>query len=141
MDGMLHGFKLEDPGADVGPYFRENYYSATVQSRAQMDELVQSELSQGKLREVSEKPDCIHAMGAIFKPSGKIRNIADCSRPHQESINSYMTQTFSSLSYKSFDTVTEKLQEGDTMAVTDISSAYRSVLIRPCDCTKQGLSW
>ena len=27
------------------------------------------------------------------------------------------------------------------MAITDISSAYRSVSIRPLDCTYQGLKW
>ena len=52
-----------------------------------------------------------------------------------------MKETFSTFSYKSVDTVVDMLHPGDFMAVTDISNAYRSVLIRPCDRTRQGLSW
>ena len=52
-----------------------------------------------------------------------------------------MTETFSSFSYKSIDTVTSMLCKDDFMAVTNIASAYRSVLIRPCDRTVQGVSW
>ena len=52
-----------------------------------------------------------------------------------------MKETFSTFSYKSIDDVTDMLQAGDFMAVTDIASAYRSVHIRPCDRTRQGLSW
>ena len=141
MDGIMHGFKLVDPGAEVGPYISDNYYSATVGSREEMDVLIQSELAQGKLSVVHVKPECVHAMGAIRKPSGKIRNITDCSRPENLSINSYMEETFSSFSYKSVDTVTSLLDQGDFMAVTDISNAYRSIMIRPCDRTRQGLSW
>ena len=141
MDGILNGFKLVDPGADIEEYVCENYASATVVSQEEMDELIRSEISTGKLTIQQGKPQCVHAMGAIRKQSGKIRNITDCSRPHEQSINNYMSETFLSFKYKSIDTVTSLLVQGDYMAVTDISSAYRSIMIRPCDRTKQGLSW
>ena len=52
-----------------------------------------------------------------------------------------MEQTFSTFSYKSVDLVVDNMSEMDYMAVTDITSAYRSVLIRPCDRSLQGLKW
>ena len=141
MDGVLHGFKLVDPGVEMDSYISENYHSASVQSKDEMDVLIKTELLQGKLKKVIDRPVCVHAMGAIKKSSGKISNITDCSRPEGSSINSFMNETFSTFSYKSVDTVVDMLQPGDSMAVTDISNAYRSVMIRPCDRTKQGLSW
>ena len=81
MDGVLHGFKLVDSEGMVGPYYTENYRSTIVASRDEMDELMATELRQGQMSIVADKPRCIHAMGAIKKPSGKIRNMTDCSKP------------------------------------------------------------
>ena len=141
LDGILHGFKLVDPGADIAEYQNQNYDSAEVSSKEEMDSLIKTELSQGKFAISKDKPVCVHALGAIPKSSGHIRNITDCSRPKGLSVNNYMSETFSTFHYKSMDDVTAKLHQGHFMAITDISSAYRSVPIRPSDRTYQGLKW
>ena len=141
LDGILTGFKLVDPYADIDDYSTDNYYSAAVTSKEALDIMILDEISQGKFTISPEKPKCVHAIGAIPKASGGIRNITDCSRPKGQSINCFMSETFSTFKYKSIDDVTSKLQQGTYMAVTDISSAYRSVPIRPSDRTLQGLQW
>ena len=141
LDGVTTGFKLVNPAANVQGYFSSNYYSASVSSKEEVDEIIQSELSQGKFTITSEKPVCVHAIGGVPKSSGGIRNITDCSRPKGLSINNHMKQTFSSFKYKSMDDVTSKLAYGSFMAITDISSAYRAVPIPPADRVYQGLSW
>ena len=83
----------------------------------------------------------VHGFGAIPKVSGGICNITDCSRPEGSSINSFMAETFSSFKYKSMDDLMAYVNPGTFMAVTDISSAYRAVLVRPSDRTYQGLQW
>ena len=136
LDGIIHGFKLIDPGADLAEYEEGNYYSAAVSSKKEIDYLIKSELSQGKFAISEDKPICVHALGAIPKSSGGIRNITDCSRLKGQSVNNYMCETFSTFHYKSMDDVTAKLLQGHFMAITDISSAYRLVPIRPSDRIK-----
>ena len=58
-------------------------------------------------------------MGAVPKASGGIRNNTDCSRPKGSSINSFRNEFFFTLTYKSLDDVTMKLNHGMFMAVTD----------------------
>ena len=72
---------------------------------------------------------------AVYRP------VTDASRPDGLSINSYMFDTFEHFSYTSIDDVTKVLQPGMFMAVSDISSAYRSIMIRPGDRQYQGLRW
>ena len=88
-----------DPGADIAEYEKENYYSAAVSSKEEMDYLIKSELSQGKFTISEDKPICVHALGAIQKSSGGIRNITDCSRPKGQSVNNYMCETFLTFHY------------------------------------------
>ena len=52
-----------------------------------------------------------------------------------------MDSTFKSFSYNSIDNVSELMTPGCYMAVTDLKSAYRSVLVRPCDRSMQGVIW
>ena len=141
LDGITNGFKLVDPGAHVSEYCTENYFSAAVTSQPQVDDIIRTEISQGKFTVTSSKPVCVHAMGAVPKSSGGIRNITDCSRPKGSSINSYMNETFSSFRYKSMDDVVAYVSQGTYMAVTDVASAYRAVPIRASDWKYQGLQW
>ena len=141
LDGITMGFKLVDPRAEIQDYYSPNYYSAAVTSKEEVDQIIKSELSQGKFCIVHSKPTCVHAMGAIPKSSGGIRNITDCSKPKGFSINNYMKETVSTFKYKSMDDVTANLVPGTYMAVTDIASAYRAVPIRPSDRGFQGLQW
>ena len=141
LDGVCHGFKLTDPGAAIDSYFCTNYSSATVDAFEAINEIISSELDSGKLTIVDSPPRCVHAMGAVHKSSGGYRPITDASRPSLLSINNYMETTFKSFSYKSIDTVSDHMTQGCFMAVSDLGSAYRTVLIRPCDRALQGLVW
>lgn len=141
LDGVINGFKLVDPNAAITPYHCTNYRSATVEAYAPMRDLLLSEVQQGKLCVVSEKPVCIHALGAISKPDGSYRPITDASRPTGMSINNYMEMTFNTFKFSTVDMVSAHLQEGWYSAVTDLAAAYRSVLIRASDRVFQGLAW
>ena len=141
LDGCLHGYKLVDPGSCVGAYESRNYSSATVDARKEIEDILRDELSAGKLSVSERKPTCIHALGAVPKSSGGYRPITDASRPDGFSINSFMDKTFQSFQFKSLDSVAEHLTESCYIGVTDIASAYRSVLIRPQDRDLQGLHW
>ena len=141
MDGLIHGFKLVDPGAEFDSYLCENYKSASVTARVAINEIIIDELASGKLSVVQEKPYCVHALGAVLKPSGGYRPITDASRPESNSINAHMNDTFHTFSYKTIDMVSSNMSKSCFMAVTDITSAYRSILVRPCDRLFQGLKW
>ena len=141
LDGVCHGFKLVDPKADIESYQGINYGSATVSARTEIDKIMSKELGSGKLTVVDTQPHCVHSLGAVPKSSGGFRPITDASKPDGKSINNYMKETFSTFKYKSVDLVSENLQEREFMAVTDITSAYRTVLVRPCDRKLQGLVW
>ena len=84
---------------------------------------------------------CIHALGAVPKSTGGYRPISDASRPDGRSVNSFMSETFQHFKFKNIDDVCEVLKEASYLAVTDISAAYRSVLVRPEDRQYQGLTW
>ena len=103
--------------------------------------LVKGELDTGKLSVVSSAPTCIHALGAVTKIDDGYRPVTDASKPDGLSIYSYMFDTFEHFSYTSIDDVTKVLQPGMFMAVSDISSASRSIMIRPGDRQYQGLCW
>ena len=141
LDGVINGFKLVNPGAPIESYFCENYKSATKDAFAAIDAIMNKELLNGKLSMVDYSPFCVHALGAVEKSSGGYRPITDASRPLLKSINNYMDATFRTFSYKSIDTVSELMTPGCWMAVSDLQSAYRSVLIRPYDRSMQGLVW
>ena len=141
LDGVCHGFKLTDPKSDIESYFCHNYESATVSARAEIDKIMCEEVRSGKLSRVNVQPHCVHSMGAVPKSSGGFRPITDASKPDSRSINNYMEKTFSTFKYKSIDVVAEDLASQEYMSVTDITSAYRTAMIRPCDRTMQGLLW
>lgn len=141
LDGITHGFKLVDPGSVIHPYVCANYKSATVSAKQEISEIICDELSSGKLSIVSSTPHCIHALGAVEKKGGSFRPITDASRPSGASINSFMEATFQTFKYKTIDTVSAVMQPLCYMAVTDITSAYRSILIRESDRKFQGLQW
>lgn len=140
LDGVINGFKIVDPGAKIAAYETQNYSSATVDAFSFIDDIISSELCSGKLSKVDYKPHCVHALGAVEKSSGGFRPITDASRP-ELSINAYMEKTFNNFKFTSMDEICEKLTPGCFLGVTDISAAYRSVLIRATDREYQGLCW
>ena len=141
LDGVLHGFKIIDPYTEVLSYESENYKSATVDARQYMNDIILKEIALGKLSVVDRKPHCIHALGAVEKSSGGYRPITDASKPDWYSINNYMSETFQNFKFCSMDDICDSLTPSCYLGVTDISSAYRTCHIRPCDRKYQGLCW
>ena len=67
---------------EVPSYDCINYKSILEpEVKCQMDAIVRNELEEGVISEVEFLPHCIHSLGAVPKPGGKIRPITDCSRP------------------------------------------------------------
>jgi hypothetical protein len=141
LDGVMHGFKIIDPYAKVIEYESENYKSATVDAYDFINDIIINEIDSGKLSVIDRKPHCIHALGAVEKSSGGFRPITDASKPDWFSINNYMSETFQHFTFCSMDDICDSLSPGSFLGVTDISAAYRSVLIRMCDRKYQGLKW
>ena len=123
-------------------YECENYSSVyTIENKAKLHNIIGKELSEGYLKIVNSKPNCIHSMGAVLKPDGGIRPITDCSMPRDISVNNYCSNIIQEFQYKNVDHVLAMLQEGDYMAVVDIKSAYRAVPIFPDHRKYLGLKW
>ena len=144
-EGVRDGFQIVDAGYEE-TYDRPNYGSILKpKAKSKMNKVVKEELANGKVMKVSSQPQCVHAMGAIFKPDGSIRPITDCKRGKkgggQDSINDHMETTCRKFSYVKIDAVTEDMTPSCWFGVLDIKSAYRSVAVRPEDRQKQGFVW
>ena len=108
-------------------------------NKSKLDKIIGSELSEGYLKIVKNKPDCIHSIGAVPKPDGGVRPIIDCSRPDKKSVNNYCSGIEETFTFKSVENVLALLQPHDFMAVIDIKSAYRAVSIHPDNKKYMGL--
>ena len=140
--GIINGFHIVDEGADIQSYKCVNYDSVYSGSAFHyINDLILSELAQGKYIRADFTPHCVHALGAVPKHDGNFRPITDCRRPLGNSINNYMDSTFQHFSYCTIDEVTMNVTPGCYMATVDIASAYRSVPVHPSDWTYQGISW
>ena len=140
-NGLCDGFRVVDD-VEIPEYSCENYASITEGTfYDDMSAIICSELVEGKISEVTVRPHCVHALGGVEKSNGKLRPITDCSRPDGVSVNNFMSDVFKNFSYKSVDDVTQCLQGGEFISVTDISSAYRSVSIFEDHSKYQGFSW
>ena len=106
-----------------------------------MNVIVKRELAEGMVSEVSFIPHCIHALGAVPKPGGKIRPLTDCSRPVRESINNFCGELYGEFSYRSVDDIIQMLEPGEFMSVIDIKAAYRAVPIFPLHRKYLGFRW
>lgn len=99
------------------------------------------ELLSDKVQRVPMAPRCVHSLGAVKKPNGKLRPITDCSQPPDININEHMTTTCSKFHYKTLDTVVHMMHESDFGAVSDIASTYRAMHIIPSHRCFQGFRW
>ena len=139
--GLVNGFSIVDDTCPTA-YECENYDSILQpEACSEMTALLEKELIEHKVSLTSNKPTCIHSLGAVWKSNGSLRPITDCPRPDGSSINNYMDSTFHSFSYNSVQDAVDVLLPGEFMAVVDISSAYRSVNVHSSQVQFQGLSW
>ena len=142
LDGVLNGFRVVDPDAEIPLYDCKNYNSCFSENNYEkMNQIMHSELSAGKISIANTKPLQIHALGAIPKPNGSVRHITDCSRPVGKSVNKFMSSTFSKFSYNTIDDAITHVTTGSYMATVDLQDAYRSVPIYPKDRQHFGLEW
>ena len=139
--GIFYGFPILDV-SKTGTYECKNYSSITEgDGYSQMSCRIEQELMSGKISKASSPPQCIHALGAIYKKNGKIRPITDCKRPLSKSINNAMDTSCYPFSYTNLDSVCEFLNYHDFMGVINIENAYRSINILPCHVTFQAFKW
>ena len=140
-NGLCDGFRIVDD-VPIPSYYCTNYDSITKGVfKGEMTALIEKELAEGKIQEVTSRPHCVHALGGVEKSNGRLRPITDCSLPVDISVNNFMTTTFQKFSYKLVDDVAQCLKGGEFISVTDISSAYRSVNIFDGHSRYQGFSW
>lgn len=136
-DIVCHGVDIVS--GDVPEYECTNYDSILQpEDKEKMDIIIENEILSGALTIVSEKPRCVHALGAVSKPDGGVRPITDCSRPASLCINENIGDL---PKYKSVDNVVALLSGGEYMGIVDLKSAYRSVAINPSHTKFQGLKW
>ena len=139
--GVSKGFKIVD-NSFSGSYFCTNYDSILdPEFKSQMDNTIASELVEGKVSIVSDRPQCVHALGAIRKSNGKLRPITDCRRPEGLSINNSMSTTAKEFTFMKLDQVAEYMSQDCWFAVLDLKAAYRSVHIYPLHRKFQGFMW
>lgn len=137
---IVDGFPVVDEF--VSPYVCDNYKSALEPEAAKkMTKIVLSELSEGMVSQVFSLPTCIHALGAVPKPDGNIRPITDCSKPVDVSVNYHCASLVLPFKFMNIKDVVAMLQPGEFMAVVDIKSAYRAVIILPEHRQYMGFHW
>lgn len=87
-----------------------------------------------------EPVKCVHSLGAVVRPDGRIRPITNCSRP-DVSINDYMSYTAEKFEFSKIYDSCPMLSPNGYGAVVVISNAYRSVLIYPPHRKYVGFTW
>lgn len=140
LNGICRCFKVVDGQPNIS-YSVKNYNTIlSPEMKEKMQCNVSNELLQGKISIVENTPNCIHALGAIRRPDGRIRPITDCSRP-STSINDFMWESAPKFKFASIDDTRTMVTEKGFGAVVDISNAYRSILVHPHDRKYLGFSW
>ena len=140
LDGIENGFKLVNiPISSILPSDCKNYKSA-LENKITLDKLFRKEIELGRFSRQYEKPIRSQAIGAVPKKDSLVpRPITDCSRPYDNSLNSYMqTEKFC------FSTVEQAVLASNPFsyyAIVDIESAYRWVPIYPPHAQLQGFRW
>ena len=138
MTGICQGFHILDSNCSL-QYNASNYGSVEL-AKEELTSSVRQELSEGKISKVEQKPLCVHSLGAIRRPDGRVRCITDCSRP-DISINNHMNNTARKFAFSSVDDAVSISNVDGLGAVVDISAAYRSINIHPSNRTYCGFKW
>lgn len=132
IDGKTFGFKVVNPQETIPVYDCSNYRMCFVDgSYKKVSSIIENELIKEKLTRLYDKPNCIHALGAIKKRAGGYRIITDCSKPEDLAVNKYMDNVFQNFSYINYDDIVPVVQQGSYLSTIDLKSAYRSVAVHP----------
>ena len=119
----------------------QNYKSATNPiTKPIVEQTIRDEISQGNYMISATKPTVVSALGAIPKPnSSEVRLIHDCSRPHGQAVNDFITTR--SFKFQTLDDAIKLLRPNYFMAKIDLKHAYRSVPIHPANYQATGCKW
>lgn len=140
LGGVCRGFKVVDRDIDIS-YSMSNYKSILTGSmHSQMCDTVRRELLLGNISQVPVPPKCVHAMGAVVRPDGRLRAITDCSRP-SNSVNCFMSSTAKKFNFSKIEDTRKLVVAGGVGCVVDISNAYRHVAVYPPHRQYLGFKW
>lgn len=140
LTGVCRGFKVVDGQPNISYRVRNYNTILSPEMKEKMQNNLANELIQGKVSIVPEPPTCIHALGAVRRPDGRIRPITDCSRPNT-SINDFMWESAPKFKFASIEDTRSMVTKNGFGAVVDISNAYRSILVHPHDRKYLGFTW
>lgn len=139
LSGVTDGFHITDIGSQFKPVECNNYRSATVEYRDEVEVQLREEIALGNYVITDQKPTIVSSLGAIPKSSGGVRLIHDGSRPLGANMNNYVTNT--KFKYDTVDNATSLIPERGWVSKIDLRHAYRSVPVH-CDCyPATGLKW
>lgn len=106
----------------------------------QMCDVIVKELANSQISRLNQPAKCVHALGPIVRPNGKLRPITDCSRPGI-SVNNYMSETAKRFKFSHVEDTRRLVSLGGYGGTIDLSNAYRSVLIFPPHREYMGFKW
>ena len=140
-NGITCGFQIVPASTNFANVDMDNYKSATnPNAKPLVEQTIRNEIAEGNYSISANKPTIVSALGAIPKPdSSEIRLIHDCSRPHGQAVNDYVTTD--SFKYQTLDDALKRLRPNYYMAKIDLRHAYRSVPIHPSNYQATGCKW
>lgn len=140
LSGVCRGFKIVDSDLDLS-YSMRNYSSILNDDMySQMCEVIAKEMANGQVSRVANPARCVHALGAVVRPNGKLRPITDCSRPGL-SVNDFMDSTAQKFKFSHIEDTRSLVSPNGYGGTIDLSNAYRSVLIFPPHRSFVGFNW
>ena len=140
-DGIINGFHLAPISTSFTAVNMDNYKSATNPStKAKVEQTIHEDILQGNYAITASKPKVVSALGAIPRPnSTEIWLIHDCSRPHGQTVNDYITTR--SFKFQKLDDAIKLIKPNYFIAKIDLKHAFRSIPIHPADYKETGCKW
>ena len=139
LNSFKFGFKIGYSGPNFS-YKAYNLQSAEIYPHIIVDNIV-SELNEKRVAGPFLHPPLANfrtsPIGVVpKKDSGKFRTITDLSSPPGRSVNDYISDVESSVSFNNFDSavnIVAKLGQGALLAKLDVKSAFRICPVHPSD--------
>jgi hypothetical protein len=141
LDGIQHGFKIVDDEVVKTPVDIPNHVSCTKDdNKYKVEQVLRSEILNGRYVPVKNKPDICSPMAAIEKSDGTVRVLHDASRPMNLALNDYATDKVN-VKYQGVKDAINFIIPHSYCCKIDLKMAYRSVGIRPSQYHMTGVKW